>query len=66
MIPPLYKLCSIYKGGLLWKGEKMEKFGSAEDILDFSIRREEESIRFYTDFASKTDNKMLSFNGIKG
>ncbi len=38
----------------------MEKFGSAEDILDFAISREEESIKFYTGLASKTDNKLMS------
>ena len=38
----------------------MEKFASVEEILDFAIHREEESIKFYTGLAHKTDNKQMS------
>ena len=61
IIPPPYSIHILsIERGLSWKGEKMEKFGSAEDILDFAISREEESIKFYTGLASKTDNKLMS------
>lgn len=37
----------------------MKKFGSANEILDFAIEREEEAAQFYTDLAGKMEKSLM-------
>lgn len=37
----------------------MEKFQSADDLLDFAIAREEEAVQFYTDLAGKMEKSLM-------
>jgi rubrerythrin len=37
----------------------MEKFQSADDLLDFAIAREEEAAQFYTDLAGKMEKSFM-------
>jgi len=37
----------------------MKKFNSVDDILDFAIRAEQESVDFYTDLAAQSKNQQM-------
>ncbi len=37
----------------------MEKFQSADELLDFAIAREEEAVQFYTDLAGKMEKSLM-------
>ena len=38
----------------------MSNFGSVDEVLDFAIKREEESYEFYTDLAGRMDKPWIS------
>jgi rubrerythrin len=38
-----------------WKDKAMRTFGSVDEVLDFAIAKEEESVEFYTDLAKRME-----------